>query len=82
MKSTYIQGDDMVQIVVTAEQALKIESSGEAIEIVDDSGKRIGFFTKPFSDAEIEEAKYRAANEPIGRTTKEVLERLSKLDSA
>ena len=75
------QGMDMVQIVVTAEQALKIASSNEAIEIVDDTGKRIGFFTKPFTDAEIAEAKHRAANEPLGRTTEEVLERLSKLES-
>lgn len=71
----------MVQIVVTSEQALRIESSREAIEIIDDNGKRIGFFTKPFSEAEIDEAKYRAANEPMGRTTEEVLERLSKFDS-
>lgn len=70
----------MVQIVVTSEQALRIESSEEAIEIVDNNGKRIGFFTKPFSEAEIQEAKYRAANEPLGRTTDEVIERLSKLD--
>lgn len=71
----------MVQIVVTAEQALKIKSSRDAIEIVDDKGKRIGYFTKPFTDAEIAEAKSRAANEPMGRTTEEVLERLSKLES-
>ena len=71
----------MVQIVVTAEQALKIESSREAIEIVDDKGKRIGYFTKPFTDAEIAEAKHRAANESMGGTTEEVLERLSKLES-
>ncbi len=67
----------MVQIVVTTEQALQIESSRQAIEIVDDQGKRVGFFT----DADIAEAKRRAANEPMGRTTEEVLLRLSKLES-
>ncbi len=71
----------MVQIVVTAEQALKIKSSRDAIEIVDDKGNRIGYFTKPFTDSEIAEAKFRAANEPMGRTTEEVLERLSNLES-
>lgn len=71
----------MVQIVVTSEQASKIQSSRDAIEIVDEKGNRIGYFTKPFSDAEIEEAKSRAKNEPLGRTTEEVLKRLSELDS-
>jgi hypothetical protein len=71
----------MVQIVVTSEQASRIKASGDAIEIVDDKGNRVGYFTKPFTDAEIEEAKSRAANEPMGRTTEEVLKRLSELDS-
>jgi hypothetical protein len=71
----------MVQIVVTAEQALKIESSQESIEIVDEKGNRIGYFTKPFSEAEIAEAKHRAENEPAGRATDEVLRRLSELDA-
>jgi hypothetical protein len=71
----------MVQIVVTAEQALKIESSQDAIEIVDDKGNRIGYFTKPFTDADIAEAKHRSANESIGRSTEEVLDRLSQLKS-
>ncbi len=71
----------MVQIVVTAEQAQKIESSREAIEIVDDSGKRIGFFTMPFTDMDIAEAKRRSASEPLGRSTDEVMDRLLKLQT-
>ncbi len=71
----------MVQIVVTSELGRQIESSRAAIEIVDDLGNRIGFFAQPFTDAEITEAKFRAGNESLGRTTEEVLERLSKLES-
>ena len=71
----------MVQIVVTSEQASKIKSSSAAIEIVDDKGNRIGYFTKPFTEVEVEEAKSRAANESIARTTEEVLKRLSQWDS-
>ena len=71
----------MVQIVVTAEQALQIKASASAVEIVDEKGERIGYFTQPFTNAEIAEAKSRAISEPTGRTTEEVLERLSKLES-
>lgn len=71
----------MVQIVVSSEQAKQIELSQEAVEIVDESGNRIGFFTMPFTEAEIAEAKHRAATEPMGRTTEQVLKRLSKLES-
>jgi hypothetical protein len=71
----------MVQIVVTNEQAKQIASSDDAIEILDQSGNRIGFFAKPFSDAEIAEARHRSKNETIGCTTDEVLDRLTNLES-
>ena len=71
----------MVQIVVTAEQAKLLEQSHEAIEIVDEQGNRIGYYTQPFSESEIHEAKRRSETEKGGRTTKEVLERLSNLDT-
>ncbi len=71
----------MVQLVVTAEQAKQLGKSGEPIEIVDQEGNRIGYYTQPFTNAEIAEAKRRSESESGGRTTHEVLERISKLES-
>jgi hypothetical protein len=71
----------MVQIVVTAEQARQLGKSGEPIEIVDQEGNRIGFYTQPFTNAEIAEAKRRSESENGGRTTQEVLDRISKMES-
>jgi hypothetical protein len=71
----------MVQIVVTSEQAKQLGESREAIEIVDQDGNRIGYYTKPFTNAEIVEAKRRSESETGGRTTQEVLNRISKMKS-
>jgi hypothetical protein len=73
--------ETMVQIVVTAEQAKRLEETREPIEIIDENGHRVGFYTQPFSKAEILEAKRRSEIEKGGRTTKEVLDRLSKMDA-
>jgi len=71
----------MVQIVVTAEQAKQLGESREPIEIVDQHGNRIGYYTQPFTNAEIAEAKHRSESETGGRTTQEVLDRISKMES-
>lgn len=71
----------MVQIVVTAEQAKQLGESREPIEILDENGTRIGYYTQPFTNAEIAEAKRRSESEAGGRTTAEVLERISKMES-
>ena len=71
----------MVQLVVTAEQAKQLGKSGEPIEIVDQEGNRIGYYTQPFTNAEIAEAKRRSKSESGGRTTQEVLDRISKMES-
>ena len=71
----------MVQLVVTAEQAKQLGKSGEPIEIVDQEGNRIGYYTQPFTNAEIAEAKRRSESECGGRTTQEVLDRISKMES-
>ena len=55
--------------------------STDAIEIVDANGTRLGFFAKPFSDAEIDEAKGRSQFELDGSPTDEVLARIARLDS-
>ena len=71
----------MIQIVVTPEQAKRLEESREPIEIVDQEGNRIGYYTQPFTNAEIAEAKRRSESESAGRTTQEVLDRISKIGS-
>jgi hypothetical protein len=71
----------MVQIVVTEEQAKRLGDSGESIEIVDQDGNRIGYYTQPFTNAEIAEAKRRSESETGGRTTQEVLDRIQRMDS-
>ena len=70
----------MVQIVVTAEQAKQLGESREPIEIVDQDGNKIGYYTQPFTNAEIVEAKRRSDSESGGRTTQQVLDRLSSLE--
>ena len=70
----------MVRIVVTEEQARQLAGSLEPLEVVDEQGNRIGYFTQPFSEAEIAEAKRRRIAEKGGRTTTEVLERLTNLE--
>ncbi len=79
----------MVQITVTTEQAMRIGQLLEPIEILDAQGNSIGFFMKPalgltsasFTSEEIAEAKRRSKSSVGGRTTQEVFERLSKLES-
>jgi hypothetical protein len=70
----------MVQIVVTAEQAKQLGESREPIEIVDQDGNKIGYYTQPFTNAEIVEAKRRSDSESGGRTTQQVLDRLSSME--
>jgi len=72
----------MVQIVVTAEQAKRLEQTRDPIELVDEQGNRIGYYTQPFSQAGIQEAKRRSETKKGGPTTQEVLDRLSKPESA
>ena len=71
----------MVQIVVTREQAKRLGEAREPIEIVDQDGNRIGYYTQPFTNAEIAEAKRRSESETGGRTTQEVLDRIQEMES-
>lgn len=71
----------MLRIVVTQERARQLAGSSEPLEVVDEQGNRIGYFTQPFSEAEIAEAKRRSLAEKGGRTTAEVLERVAKLEA-
>ncbi len=71
----------MVSIVVTAEQAKQLGNSAEPIEIVDQAGNRIGYYSQLFMNAEIAEAKRRSESESGGRTTQEVLDRISRMES-
>ncbi len=69
----------MVKLVVSAEQAKVLTEARESVEIFDAKGNRLGFFTQPFSDHEIELARGRAAAGQPGRSTADVLERLASL---
>jgi len=71
----------MVQIVVTEEQAKQLGKSRESIEIVDQEGNRIGYYTQPFTNAEIAEAKRRSESESGGRTTQDILDRISETET-
>jgi len=71
----------MVQIVVTAEQAKRLGDSRDPIEILDQDGNRIGYYTQAFTNAEIAEAKRRSQSETGGRTTQEVLNRITGMES-
>lgn len=71
----------MVQIVVTNEQAKRLEELREPIEIVDQNGNRIGYYTEAFTNAEIAEAKRRSESETGGRTTQDVLERIQRMEA-
>lgn len=71
----------MVQIVVTAEQAKRLGESCEPIEIVDQEGNRIGYYVQTFTNEEIAEAKRRSESETGGSSTKDVLNRISKMGS-
>lgn len=71
----------MIQIMVTAEQAKQLEDSRGPVEIVDQDGNRVGYYTQSFTNADITEARRRSASETGGRTTQDVLDRISKAES-
>jgi hypothetical protein len=70
----------MIQVVVTADQAKLISEAHGSVEVVDENGKRLGYFARPFSDDEILLAKQRLASDEPRYTTAEVLEHLRKLE--
>ena len=51
----------MVRIKVDAATAHKIEQSSEPIELYDDRGRQIGYFSRIISGEELAEARRRAA---------------------
>jgi hypothetical protein len=71
----------MVRIVLAEEQAKEIRQTKDWVELVDASGAIIGRYFQAFSQAEIQDAKRRSAEEKGGRTTAEVLARLKQLDA-
>ena len=67
---------EMVRIEVDAETARKIEQAIEPIELYDDRGRQIGFFSRPISGDEIEEARRLAALPSEGAGLDEVWSRI------
>jgi len=66
----------MVRIEVSSEQAEKIMRSDEAIELFDDGGRCIGYFSRPITAGEIAEAKRRAETEESGSSLDDVWKRI------
>jgi hypothetical protein len=72
----------MVRIQVSAEVAEQLMKPGEAIEIVDAGGRRIGFVSRPITDDEISEARRLADAQPQGSSLDEVWKRIRSRDSS
>ena len=70
----------MIQIVVNADQAKQMSEARDSVEFVDENGKRLGYFARPFTDDDIRIAKERLASDEPRYTTEEVLEHLRKLE--
>lgn len=70
----------MVQIVLTPEQARVLATATNSIEIVDAQGNRLGFFARPFSNQDVENARKRADSDEPRRKTEQVLEHLQSLE--
>lgn len=70
----------MVKIVVTEDQARTIAEARDVVEIVDQGGRRLGFFARPFTDEDFAIARQRAASDEPRRTTQQVLDRLKSLE--
>lgn len=73
---------EVVRIQVDAETARKIEQSLEPIELYDDRGRQIGYFSRPISHGEVEEARRLAELPSDGSSLDEVWNRIrSRSDS-
>jgi len=68
--------NQMVRIEVSSEQAEKILRSDEVIELFDDGGRCIGYFSRPITESEIAEAKRRAETEETGSSLDDVWKRI------
>jgi hypothetical protein len=66
----------MVRIEVSSELAERIMRSDEAIELFDDGGRCIGYFSRPITESEIGEARRRAATEESGSSLDDVWKRI------
>jgi hypothetical protein len=71
----------MVRIEVSAAVAEQMMKPGEAIEIVDTRGRRIGFVSRPITDDEISEARRLADAQPGGSSLDEVWMRIRAGDA-
>lgn len=70
----------MIRIIIASDQADLLRDGSQPLEIVDDKGVVLGCYWQAFSQTEIGEAKRRAAAEPGGKTTDQVMERLAGLE--
>ena len=70
----------MVQVVLTKEQAERIASADEGVELLDEEGRSLGIVTRGYSPEELKLAQERARSEGPWYTTEEVLEHLKTLE--
>jgi hypothetical protein len=70
----------MIRITVASDQARMLREGQQPLEVVDEHGNAVGCYWKAFTSEEVAEARRRSAAEPGGRTTKEILERLSGME--
>lgn len=71
----------MPYIVLDDQQAQIVSETGGKVEVRDREGRHLGFVTHGFTEAEIQEAKQRAASDEPRYTTAEVLQYLESLES-
>jgi hypothetical protein len=71
----------MMRVVVDSDQAEAISQRRESVEIVDESGKRLGHLSQPFTDGEIQLAKEWLASDQERRPSSAVFERLKSLEN-
>jgi len=71
----------MPHIVLDDQQAQIVSEITGYVEIRDRRGRHLGFVAHDFTDAEIQEAKRRAASNEPRYTTAQVLQHLESLES-
>jgi hypothetical protein len=69
----------MTQLILTDDQAEVMRKAAGAVEVCNRRGELLGYFSRPPSAAETEEAKLRLSSEGPWYTTQQVIEHLDSL---
>ena len=71
----------MTRIILSADQAIVLHTTSDIVELCDPEGTVVGYVSRPFGQADIDEANRRLASGGPWYTTKEVIAHLDSLDS-